>query len=598
MVGVALGRPRGGSRRGVLAALSALAVVTGGPLMTNGESASAATAGAGHGARKVHRSAASLCDSSASKPPFFVDEVRQPPVAKPDGGRRGGGKPGRADHYTLTAAVHHTHRFAGSWPASKTLAYSTADAPMDYFGPTIVTREGRPVDVRLVNKLPPSGTPVFPTFPTTDDDNMVTLHHHGGLQGAESDGVPDPLGTEIHPGHSSTYRYPSDQAAAPLFYHDHDDGNTGPHVYAGLIGYSPQTDRREQHFGLPNGRFSKTYALLSASFDGNKQLCYSKWGDLPVVNGTIAPKQQVEPRRYLFTLLNESPARYFHLAWHQVSGTASSPPVMTVVASDQGYLRHPVRVPDLLLAPGERYRVVVDFHARDAQQWVLSNDAPAPYPMGGGGLPVPQIMRFDVGPRASSPDHSRIPRTIEETNNALPLARKLRNARLRIVQAAEPTAGNPMIGDENQPLNYMQPATETPQQGSWEVWAIRNYSPDSHPIHLHLIEQPQLIGRWHVGRWTPDGKPVPGTIGPFEPAPAYQSGPKDVFDSDPDYITAWVGTFPIEGTTVWHCHMATHEDGVNSNGAIEMMRPLVIGRKEQTQLPRVKTLERLNRLVG
>ncbi|MET8954044.1 hypothetical protein ACWEO4_17540 [Streptomyces sp. NPDC004393] len=44
--------------------------------------------------------------------------------------------------------------------------------------------------------------------------------------------------------------------------------------------------------------------------------------------------------------------------------------------------------------------------------------------------------------------------------------------------------------------------------------------------------------------------------------------------------------------------MAIHEDGVNSNGVIEMMRPLVIGRKEQTQLPRVKTLERLNRLVG
>jgi spore coat protein A len=402
------------------------------------------------------------------------------------------------------------------------------------------------------------------------------------------------------PGDPATYRYPSKQAAAPLFYHDHDDGNTGPHVYAGLIGYSPQTDRRERNFGLPQGPFSKTYALLSASFDSNKQLCYTKWGDLPVVNGTIAPRQRVEPRRYLFTFLNESSARYFHLSWQQeqARGSTSTPPAMTVVASDQGYLRHPARVSDLLIAPGERYRVVVDFHAHDAQQWVLANDAPAPYPMGGGGLPIPQLMRFDVGRGSSSPDRSHIPKTIEDTNNDPSLGHKLRKARLRIVQAAEPTDGNPMLGDEIQPLNYTQPATETPQLGSWEVWAIRNYSPDAHPIHLHLIDQPQLIGRWHVGQWTPDGKPVPGTIGPFEPAPAYQSGPKDVFSSDPDYITAWVSKFPIEGTTVWHCHMATHEDGLNSNGAIEMMRPLVVGHEEQKQLPQVQTLERLNRLVG
>ncbi len=592
MVGEPVGRWRRTPGRGLLAAVSAL-VMTGGPVMSTGGAASAATTAAGQGLRQAQRSSATLCNSSASRPPFFADEAQQPPVAEPDAVR-----PGRVDHYTLKAAVHYTHHFASSWPASRTLAYSTANAPMDYFGPTIVTREGHPIDVKLVNQLPPAGTPVFPTFPTTNNDNMLTLHHHGGLQGAESDGVPVPLGSEILPGRSATYRYPSDQAAAPLFYHDHDDGNTGPHVYAGLIGYSPQTDRREQSFGLPNGPYSKTYALLSASFDSNKQLCYTKWGDLPVVNGTIAPKQQVKPRRYLFTLLNESSGRYFHLSWKQVHGSTSSSPAMTVVASDQGYLRRPARVSHLLLAPGERYRVVVDFHGHNAQQWVLANDAPAPYPMGGGGPAIPQLMRFDVGGTNSSPDHSRVPRTIEETNNGLPLDRKLRNARLRIVQAAEPLSGNPMLGDANQPLNYMQPATETPQQGSWEVWAIRNHSPDAHPIHLHLIDQPQLIGRWHVGKWTPDGKPVPGTIGPFEPTPAYQSGPKDVFNSDPDYITAWVSKFPIKGTTVWHCHMAIHEDGVNSNGAIEMMRPLVIGRKEQKQLPWVQTLKRLNQLVG
>ncbi|MEU6967476.1 multicopper oxidase domain-containing protein [Kitasatospora aureofaciens] len=585
--------------------LSALAVLT--PLTTMGEPAAVATAAAGHGAGKGQQATPVICTASASQPPFFVDEAQQLPVAEPDrwGHREaqqpsGGGAEDRSEHYTLTAGVHYTHHFASSWPASKTLAYSTPNAPMDYLGPTIVTRKGRPTDVELVNDLPPSGTQIFPTFPMANNDNTLTLHHHGGLQSAQSDGVPAPLGQEVPPGHTATYHYPNDQPAAPLFYHDHDDMNTGPHIYPGLLGYSPQTDSRERGIGLPDGDFAKTYLLLSASFDADKQLCYSKWGDLPVVNGTIAPKQQVQPRRYLFTFLNESPARFYHLSLQQVpgTGTPSSAPTMTVVTSDQGHLRHPVPVSDLLLAPGERYGVVVDFHGHDAQQWVLANDAPAPYPMGGA-VAIPKLMRFDVGAGNRSPDHSRIPETIKGTDNDLPLAAKLRHARLRIVQAAEPTAGNPMLGDEQQPLNYTAPATETPQQGSWEVWAIRNYSPDSHPIHLHLIEQPQLIGRWHVGQWTPDGKPVPGTIGPFEPAPAYQSGPKDVFDSDPDYITAWVSKFPIKGTSVWHCHMATHEDGINANpiGSIEMMRPLVIGENEQRNLPHVDTLQRLDQLV-
>ncbi|WP_255922414.1 multicopper oxidase family protein [Streptomyces humicola] len=566
--------------------MPALAVVTGGPLMAVGGPASVARA-VNQDVPNSVRVADPECPASPPVP-FFVDDAHQLPVAKPDG----------PHHYTFTAAVHYTHHFASSWPATKTLAYSTTNAHMDYLGPTIISREGRPVDLKLVNHLPPPGTPIFPTFPTTNNNNTLTLHHHGGLQDAESDGVPAPLALEIWPGHSYTYHFPNRQAAAPLFYHDHDDGNTGPHIFAGLLGYSPETDRKERSFGLPRGRFSKTYAFLDGAFDGNYQLCYGAFGDLPVVNGTIAPKQRVEPRRYLFTLLNESPARFYRLSLRQVSGAPSSPPRMTVVASDQGYLRHPVRLSHLLLAPGERYRIVVDFHHHGNQRWVLANDAPAPYPGPNNAPYIPQLMRFDVGPRSSSPDHSRIPETIKETNNGLPLHVKLRYARLRIVQAAEFALFNPMLGDKNQPLKYTEPATETPQQGSWEVWAIRNHSPDAHPIHLHLIDQPQLIGRWHVGQWTADGKPVPGTIGPYEPAPAFQSGPKDVFVSDPNYITAWVTKFPIKGTTVWHCHMAIHEDGLNSHGAIEMMRPLVIGHKAPKRLPRVGTVKRLNRLIS
>lgn len=542
------------------------------------------------------------CGPSPAATPF-IDNVQQPPVAAPDGfqHRDGHGDDHRdGSRYTLTVDVHNTHKFSSEWGTTQTLGYSTANATVDYLGPTIVTREGHPIKVRVVNNLPAAGTPVFP-FDQPNNNNTITTHRHGGLQAVESDGVPAPNGVEVPPGGSQTNHYPNDQAAAPLWYHDHADAQDSYHVYEGLAGLAPNTDKREPSFGLPRGDFAKSYVLQDKSFNADYSLCYTHadpefFGDLPVINGTIAPKQDVEPRRYTFTLVNGSDSRFYHLSLQQVAGTPSTAPAMTVVGNDEGYLLHPAPVSDLLISPGERYRVVVDFTGHNSQKWVLANDAPAPYPGPNAAPLIPQLMRFDVGSSVTSPDHSRVPKKIQETNNSESLARKLKEARLRTVQAGENTPGVPQIGDKNQLLNYFDPPTETPQLGSTEVWAMRNHSPDAHPFHEHIVEL-QLVGRWHVGQWDANGKPVPGTIGPFQPAGAYESGPKDTFVSPPDYITAWVGTYTIPGTSVWHCHILSHEDGASTGGAIEMMRPLVVGKKPQHQLPRVSTLGRLDQLV-
>ena len=72
--------------------------------------------------------------ATSPRPTFFQDEVGQPPVAAPDS----------PNHYTLTAHLG-THAFSSDWPAVPTLGYSTANAKVDYLGPTIVTRKGTPV---------------------------------------------------------------------------------------------------------------------------------------------------------------------------------------------------------------------------------------------------------------------------------------------------------------------------------------------------------------------------------------------------------------------------------------------------------------------
>lgn len=526
-------------------------------------------------------------------PAFFSDEAVQPPVATPD----------RPGHYTLTAHLG-AHSFHSGWPAVRTLGYSAPGAPMDYLGPTIVTRRGVPADVEMVNALPPAGVPLFP-FGQPNNDNTLTLHRHGGLQTPENDGVPAPFQPEVPPGGSQTDHYPDTQAAAPLWYHDHPDMMTAYHAYAGLAGYMPNTDSEERSFGLPAGEFAKVFIVQDKAFNRDFSLCYRHprpefFGDLPVINGIVAPKQQVEPRRYTFTFVNASDSRFFRFGLTQASGPPSEAPAMTVVAGDNGYVPRPAPVTELVVAPGERYKVVVDFTGHQWQDWVLANTAAIPGgfengidPQGGG---IPEVMRFDVGAPVSSPGTSRLPARMAETNNDVPMSAWLGAARLRTVQAAEATQGAPQLGDREGLRGYSDPVTETPQYGQVEAWAFRNRTGDSHPLHEHLVEL-YLVGRWHVGKWDAGGKPVPSSIGPFQPPAAYESGPKDTFVVPSNSITVWVGRYTVLGTAVWHCHIMSHEDGAFTRGEVEMMRPLSIGPAPQLQLPLVGTQQHLDELI-
>jgi spore coat protein A len=535
---------------------------------------------------------------TSTVPTFFTDEVGQPPVAAPDS----------RNHYTLTAHLG-THSFISGWPAVPSMGYSTANAKVDYLGPTIVTKKGTPIDVKFVNGLPAAGTTIFPQFGYPNYSNGVVMHRHGGLQPALSDGTPDQL---VAPGGTRTNHYPNNQAAAPLWYHDHADSTTSFNVYAGLAGFMPNTDTIEPLYNMPTGAFSKAYVLQDKSFDPvTKELCYTHaspefFGDLPVINGTIAPKQSVEPRRYTFTFINGSDSRFYNLTLKPSLGTIGAAPQMTVVGSDSGYVLKPVKVNAQLIAPGERYKVIVDFTGTSGQ-WVLSNDAATPYPSGDPSVAtVPQLMAFNVGTKVSSVDRSRIPSTIWESNNGVPPAVSLQTARLRTVQAGEIIPGMPLLGNAKGLLDFPAPATETPKLGSKEAWAMRNHSPDSHPIHEHLVEL-RLVGRWPVTAWgykdalgvtQPGQDPVTGnafpvTVGAFQAPGAFESGPKDTFVSPPDFITVWVGQYTIGGTSVWHCHILSHEDGA----MVMMMRPLVVGTATQTQLPLVFTQARLDQLI-
>ncbi|HEX8110976.1 MAG TPA: multicopper oxidase [Kofleriaceae bacterium] len=101
--------------------------------------------------------------------------------------------------------------------------------------------------------------------------------------------------------------------------------------------------------------------------------------------------------------------------------------------------------------------------------------------------------------------------------------------------------------------------TENPKLGNTEKWEIYNFTPDAHPIHMHLVRF-QVVGR----RAMNGGPSVVGNA----PQPT-ESGFKDTVIAYPGEITTIKARFDLPGLYVWHCHILEHEDH-------DMMRPYVV----------------------
>jgi FtsP/CotA-like multicopper oxidase with cupredoxin domain len=78
----------------------------------------------------------------------------------------------------------------------------------------------------------------------------AVVHLYGGLTPAAYDGWAE---KRFAPGQTVVFRYPMDQRAALLWYHDHVMGVTGFDVYAGLAGLWIVRDERERELRLPEG---------------------------------------------------------------------------------------------------------------------------------------------------------------------------------------------------------------------------------------------------------------------------------------------------------------------------------------------------------
>ncbi|GJP39870.1 hypothetical protein CLOM_g24202 [Closterium sp. NIES-68] len=449
----------------------------------------------------------------------------------------------------------------------------------------------------------------------------IVVHRHGGETASEYDGHPEAWFTQ-HGDKGPAFRarrytYPNDQQAATLWYHDHAMGITRLNVAAGMAGLYIVTDPQgaEKHLlkHLPGAGYTVALAISDRRFHANGSIDYPSQGIVPsmhphwvpeytgdtiLVSGLVWPYMTVRRTRYRFRVLGAANARFFNMRF--VCATAANypdfaPPFtghvlpMVQIGSDGGYLPEPVTRASLLLAPGERYDLLIEFSSlpADCADVILTNDAPSPYPSG---EPVTNdtavVMRFIVDRDSAVLPAPPIPKRLVAVP-PVDLSQVAVERWMAAVEVTDPATDLPIRVTFDRKM-YRDPPSEIPREGSEELWHVINTTPDAHPIHLHLIQHRPVSRRpfdraaYNAGACSFTNASLPSCFtGAGAGMAAYERGWKDTTTLLPgEVLTLWTGWYSQDGSPfpfnptrspgyVWHCHILEHEDN-------EMMRPLVV----------------------
>jgi spore coat protein A len=523
-------------------------------------------------------------------------------------------------HDIEMSMVRTTHTFRTGLPASPALAYELVPgtgtvvdpgtpSAKGYLGPTIVATTGQQLNVKMTNNIGGHPLPIDMTIHGTQEGDQasprVSTHLHGGNTKPAHDGGPEDDFLTDH-----TYVFDNTQDAAGIWYHDHAIGITRVNVYAGLAGGylirdTPQTgiDTGGPDSPLPTGKYEIPLIIQDKLFDlATGALVYDggQWvpeffGDTPVVNGTAFPFLSVDKGVYRFRVYNGSQARFYRSGL-KVKATGAALPFFQI-GSDGGLFNLPVPLTQLVLGPGERADLLVDFRGLPTGALVeMGNNAPTPFPNGPrnfhqGGAPLPQIIQFRVSkaqgfnpapPIAGMNLRPVTPITRLESTPQFAGA-KVRTHSLvevmgEVMGPAGPVMAPVMALLNNRALHDPAYKGEVIAPQTLEVWEFVNTTVDSHPIHLHLVQfqvvnrqpvdtvaylaasgydvnQDGMIMEPEVGKGTyPAPSPTPYLIGAaVQPPAANEMGWKDTVVAPPGMVTRIAVPFgekslPIPGT--------------------------------------------------
>jgi spore coat protein A, manganese oxidase len=464
------------------------------------------------------------------------------------------------------------------------------------FGMVVVAKSGTPLQVSYTHDLPatyPDWIPVDTRLTPLGNQVRLMTHLHGGFVAADSDGNPAVRPDGFGPGQTQTVVYSNQLPQMPaslLWFHDHGLGATRLNVFAGLAAAyilrdEFDTGAEPNPIGIPGGAYEIPLVIQDRQFNRNGTFLYptseiagTTWigeyfGDVMLVNGKVWPFLEVEPRMYRLRILNGCNARILSL---DLGG-----PSLWQIGAEGGLWDKPVPVKQLVLAPAERADVLVDFSTFAGARLVMKNHKPQK-PVSTPAPSLEQVMQIRVGTSVSQPGPRSIPSSLPGRKANLPEAVTTRYITLNEIDPDEPTWFLNLNG-----VHFDQaPVTETPQAGTIEDWVYINLTPDTHPMHTHLVTF-QVIGRTPFNAQSyqetnegangvPGGiDPTPFATGPMLPPDPSERGFKDTVKANPGQFTTIRAKFELPAgvsapqTYVYHCHIVEHEDN-------DMMRPFTV----------------------
>jgi FtsP/CotA-like multicopper oxidase with cupredoxin domain len=321
-------------------------------------------------------------------------------------------------------------------------------------GPTIIAHQGDTVVVQLENRLPV----------------QTTIHWHGIRLPNASDGTSSSQ-RPVMPGETYEYRFQVNDVGT-FWYHPHMQASEQVEkgLYGALVvlGGTTPAVAADRTFVIDDVKIQAD-GKLSTDTD-QLDMMMGRQGNVLLVNGQQGAAIAVgEGTRERWRFINAANGRFFNLALEGHS--------FLVIGWDGGLLPQPYRTDRLLITPGERYEVLIDFDRPSSgelwlQTWYYDrgHDMPDPGPQ--------NVLQVVYGPKTTAagalPDAWRDlqPTVVPSTTPVRTFA---------LAEADMPDG--PIFSINNRVWPYNDPVMVT--QGDLEIWEIDNQAEMDHPFHIH-----------------------------------------------------------------------------------------------------------------
>ena len=420
-------------------------------------------------------------------------------------------------------------------PSSKQLRAGAATPTYAYnggelWGPTLLLTKGETVRIDVTNHL-------------TED---TTTHWHGVHLPAGMDGGPHQV---IAPGATWSPSFEVKNNAGTYWYHPHLHMTTMAQLNLGAGGFIIVRDAAEAALPLPRtyGVDDLPLVLTSRRFNADNSLSTATiYGDYLLANGTPNAEVALPAQFVRLRILNAEIERAYDLGF-------ADGRTFHVIGTDGGLLSAPVAVTRLLMAPGERYELLVDLTAEaiGASLTLQSFNRGQPFGFPGGETATSgefgsllnnttfDVLRINVA-AATTDGITALPATL--VANTYWTAADATNARTLNITDMGP--GTPFtfdgVGFDHATIN------QTVTLNAIEQWTVANGRIFGHSFHIH-DEQFAIVSR---------------STGPV---PEHERGWKDTFFVRIGESVSFVARFDDYASPtdafMYHCHMANHEDG-------------------------------------